>query len=571
MPFTTFFLGIILLTGSYALIDWLIRQDGWLHLLKKLRIHNNWVALILWSAPWLLLAVSWSWESIQHGTPIQVMVLGITMLLTWKATTQDIDVVQGDTHEGIRPLLMLAVLGLWWSPAFLPLVVMGLSNPFGVWQHHATLPMRILQAVTAWLALLSVFAGTAFAPSVSVLVWFVLVIQISHYLITALAKGWLGPRWYSWVTENSLHHLAASAYSWGWARFLPWTVWRRVIGLTKVLEKPMQFSAFGIELLAPLALLHPWTAFTFCVLWSGFHLGVFALSGLLFWEWIGANLAVAAALWMLPHAVLTPFFGWPSVFLGCVFMILFPLRHKLWKPMPLGWWDTPLTQRIHWNVHGESGQVYALTNDFMCPHERLFGKVNGCYLTPVPVFTYHLGEVWKHDLRDAIRNAGPHLEELDQVRREYGILPRSQELTDNHIHYLKRFFGKLNLGYQKHVLPKMLRWLKAPGGQVFYWSDLPKYAEQEPITKVSLHYREEYFDGQTLRRLCNEPILDILIDETAAMLGPVQAPTPKAIDNFLLRYADGKLIDLPAMSDGYTNTDDGKNPAAAPILAEEAE
>jgi hypothetical protein len=483
----------------------------------------------------------------------------LVAFLGWKAATKDIDVVVGERHSVARLLILVSAVGVWWSPAFAFSAAFLFTTPFALWEHHATMPMRMLLATVAFLAL-----STALAPvpelmaSAAVLVWFVVTIQISHYVITAIAKAWLGPRWSSWHRENHLHHIAASAYSWGWMRFLPWSTWRRVIHGVRRFEKPMQASVFAIEALAPLALLHPYAAVGMSVTWSCFHLGVFALSGLLFWDWILANLAVAGAILMLPQEVTALAFGPLQTVVGLLFLVAFPLRHKLWRPMPLGWWDTPFTQRVHWVAHGESGNAYGLYANFWSPHERLFGKVNACYLTPTPVMTYHLGEVWKHELRDALRAAGPDLFKLDAVRATYGIEPRSALLAENHVQYIRRLFHELNHGANKHALPRALRFLKAPGGQCFYWGDLPPYRGEEPITAVTLHYREEYYDGTTLARLRDEEILSIPIDATCADAPRVRAPTPKMIDDLLLEHAQGKLIDLPTFGEAhYTQADDG--------------
>jgi hypothetical protein len=296
-----------------------------------------------------------------------------------------------------------------------------------------------------------------------------------------------------------------------------------------------------------------------CVAFSCFHLGVFALSGLLFWEWILTNLTIAAAIVLLPAGVSEQVFGPLQTLLGTAFMLAFPLRHKLWRPMPLGWWDTPFTQRVHWSAQGESGQVYGLYANFWCPHERLFGKVNACYLAPVPVMTYHLGEVWKHELRDALRAAGPDPGKLDEVRAEFGIEPRSAELAENHVSYLRRLFHELNQGAEKHVLPRPFRFFKAPGGQCFYWGELPAYRDQEKVVKITLRYREEYFDGEQLVRLRDEEILGVPIDASCAEAPRVRAPTPKMIDDLLLEHANGKLIDLPSFGEGsFVKADDGK-------------
>ena len=78
------------------------------------------------------------------------------------------------------------------------------------------------------------------------------------------------------------------------------------------------------------------------------------------------------------------------------------------------------------------------------------------------------------------------------VRAESGCEPRCEERTRNHQNYLRRFFAELNAGAKKSPLPRWLRWAKAPGDQLFYWGDLPRYRRQEPVTEVSLLPRAGY-------------------------------------------------------------------------------
>ena len=406
-----------LLTLAYWLLDLAIRRDAWASLFAG--PPRDWISRIAWCFPLCALAWFWHWSDVPEFFSLRLLSLIIAGGLCWKATTKDIDPVFAKPHWGSRITLPLLVAGIWFSPAFVLAAVYLLTHPFRLWEHHSTFPMRVLLAVGSYLvcAGLAPFAMESLFVDSATLFFFVVTIQVSHYLITALAKGWLGPRPYSWVTDNRLHHLAATSYSWGWAKFLPWSVWRRVIAVVRPIEKPMQLAAFSIELFAPLAILHPYVALGFSIAWAGFHLGVFALSGLLFWDWTLANLAIAASIFFLPASVAGHAFGWHSLIACFIFLALFPLRHKLWKPMPLGWWDTPFTQRMHWIAIGESGKRYGVYNNFMCPNERLYGKLHGCFLAPMKGITYHLGEVWKYDLRDAIRSAGPSLERLDKRPR----------------------------------------------------------------------------------------------------------------------------------------------------------
>lgn len=547
---------VILLTAGYWTVDRAVRADGWVQLLARIGVQRRVWVIGLWLLPWLALAPVWQWNHLAAGTTLRFLTLMLAAMLTWNAVTKDVDLGTGNTNGVWRVLLVASTLGVYFSPSLVLVTGLLLTHPFAVWQHHATLPMRLVQVLMAHLCIASLLAETPFG-GVTALMFFVLTIVISHYLITAAAKALLGPRWYSWVKDNSLHHLAANAYSWGWARFLPWRWWLRVIKGTKRVEKPLQLSAFCLELLSPLALLHPWVAISFCCAWAAFHGGVFLLSGLLFWDWAVTNLILAYVIYLLPAQVTDELFGPVSVLASVVFMLIFPLRHKLWKPMPLGWFDTPLTQRVHWRVRGASGKLYGLYNNFMCPHERLYGKVHGCFLVPVQVMTYHLGEVYKADLRDAIRQAGPDLNALGEVRHRFGILPRSEEMTARHVAYLRRFFQQLNRGARKQILPRWLRWLKAPGGQIFYWGELPAFRGQERALTVSIAYREEYFDGQTLKRLRDDDILEVEIDAVEER-EPVSEFTPKEMDEFLLKFAAGRLIDLPGIGGGYVQSDDGR-------------
>ncbi len=546
---------LCLLTTAYWLVDLALRRDGLLLVARRLGLRSHWLPIALGLAPLLLLAPWWTWDLERIGwlrAPLWV-VLG---MLVWSAASKDFDVAAEPPRYGPRLLLVASLLGVYLSPALVWTTGLLLTMHFRTWEHHAAYPMRVVQAAMAYLVVIELSTPFGFGEA-STFVFFLVSLQVSHYFITALAKMLLGRKWYSWVTENHLHHLAASAYSWGWARFLPWPTWRRVIGWVRRWERPMQVSAFGVELLAPVALLDWRLALCLCLAWSSFHLGVFLLSGLLFWDWVITNLALAALLLRLPQSVVDGAFGPDRLLMGLVFLALFPLRHKLWKPMPLGWFDSPLTQRIHWTVEGRSGATYGLYNDFMCPHERLYGKVHGCFLVPTQVMTYHLGEVFKPELRDAIREAGPDAKRLDEVRRRFGILPRSAPLRERHVAYLKRFFARLNGGARKRVLPHGLRFLKAPGGQLFYWGDFPAYRRQEPVSRVRLHYREEYFDGVELRRLRDECVLEFAIDAQPAA-SPVDELTPKQVDDFLLGFAAGKLVDLPGYKRQYLDGDDGK-------------
>ncbi len=496
------------------------------------------------------LGLVWHWGN----CPLELRLLAafVATILAWNASTRDLCPVENTPKWAARIILPLAALGSFYSPALSVLSLALLSLVFRFWLHHASFPLRVLMVMSAYgcvSGFMDLFAPAALARlgqeltlDPSAVVFFLFVVQSSHYFIAALAKARLGPKWHSWITDNHLHLLATSAYSWGWGRFVPFSSWLRLVGAIKRVEVPLQAATFALELLAPLGLLHHGGAAAFSLAFSGFHLGVFTLSGLLFWDWILVDLALAGvylqgAAWFGPAALLA----------GVALLLIFPLRHKLWRPMPLGWFDSPLTARVHWEAIGVSGRVYEIYNDFMCPYERLYGRVHGCFVPNKPLLTYHLGEVFRPELMRRLIDAGPNVAELEKLRDQFGIVPRNDALIARHVEFLGSFFSCLNRGAKKQILPRGLSWAKAPGDQIFYFGNLPAYRRQEPVVTVRLRFVEEYFDGQRPHRLDDQIVLEIPIPDVP----PAQArpePTPQALDAYLLRLANGRLIDLPVGS-----------------------
>ncbi|MEO1483968.1 MAG: hypothetical protein AAFU77_17795 [Myxococcota bacterium] len=528
---------------AYWIVDLAFHREYWSKLWRVLAVPQR-ASTVLLCAVALALTPVVPWEIAAEGHALRVFACVQAVMLAWKSATEDIDVATGEANWLERVLLALTAVGAWFSPMWILVQLQLITKPFIGWKHHGTLPLRTMQLGTAYVLAYPAFSAFGLGDAASSGFLLLLFMMIgSHYVITAIAKGMLGPKWYSWMVDNTLHHVVASSYTWGWARFVPERWWVRVVKGTQAIERPLLVITWVAEAAAPLVLLHPYAAFVLLATLSAFHVGVFIATGIFFWEWIITN---ALALWlttvMAPMNV-APAFGWVPLVFGLALMFALPLRGKLWAPTPLGWWDTPLTQRVQWRVVGESGTTYGLHNNFMCPHERLYGRVHGCFMIDGPVFTYHLGEVWRADLRDRIRELGQAPEKIHDLRSEFGISVYEPEQIEVHVAYLKRFLRALNEGRRKFVFPKALRWLKAPGGQFYYWSEWPSYRGQEPAKSVEVWFREEYWDGDHRHELSNRKLLsfdvDADTDESCVELDEEQ------VDAMVLIRAQGKLVQVP--------------------------
>ena len=418
---------LIVVFAAYWLVDVATRKEGLKKLFAGFGLTIRAEGALIITLAGVGTAV-WPWASLPAGHVLQVWALILLAPMVWKVATLDVDVATGRGQSVERILLVLSLAGVGLSPAALGAAVWLLSRSFNAWLHHASLSLRHLALLFAFTVAWWVLQATELAAvgSEPYLIA-ALTMHASHYWVTAFAKGWLGgPRWYAWVWDNRLHDIAASAYSWGWARFIPEAHYLRFVRLLGWLDRPSQAAAFLLEGLAPLILVNVAFGVALPIGWILFHLVVFVASGILFLEWIFVNAGIAYLVAAHPESANV--LGWTALLIGCAVMVLFPFRGILWQARPLAWWDAPWTQRIEWRVTGESGKTYALRNDFMCPHERMYGRIHGIFLFPEPMVGFHLGEVFLRELRDKILESRGEPARLEDIRRSFGIDTRDAAL-----------------------------------------------------------------------------------------------------------------------------------------------
>lgn len=428
--------------------------------------------------------------------PFRWFIVVVTALLTWQGTTSDYDVTRpiAPQRRDKQLLLLFALVSALWPPALLTWLVAYCGRLRG-WKHHAMMPLRLLKAYLAWF-LVELLLGPSNSSAALLLV--LGYVSLSHYVKPAWSKARLGPRPWSWAWHNRTHYLTASAYCWGWARFLrPETV-SRVLRRVRGADRPVNFLTMAVEAAGLIAFLDRQLFVTTLLATAAFGLAVALASGIFFWENIATNTALAITVALLP-GVGTAYdsaFGWPAGLLALA-MLLLSAADLLWQPWHLGWWDSPFTARIHWQVETVSGATLGLYNDFMCPYEREFGRVLGYFLSSEPILHGHLGIVWDRRLRDLLVDADGEHDALQALKQTYGHAQTDEKQADEHVAFLTTMFTHLNSGAPKGPLPCSLRWLKAPGGQLYRWGDLPAHRGEEPVRRITIRYQERCYRPNT--------------------------------------------------------------------------
>ena len=449
------------------------------------------------------------WYNMDPTGQLRIIISIGSIILTWKAATMDIDLATGDAMVSQRLIVIFSGLGVLFFPGFLFVLLFGSTQFFRCWTHHQHLVIRcslMFLAGSIGFLLVSQFA-TDFHFTASG--WYLILVLIaSHYIVPGISKIRLGPSWRSWVFRNQLNSLVGTAYLWGWARFMPQRLVLRFVNGLKSCNIVFQALTLLLEVSAGLILFDQKFAVVLLVGLAIFHLSVFLLSGIMFWQNIIFLCAVAGCLMSQIVEGNEVIFGLLTGSTACCLSILLPLGVRLWRPHKLAWWDTPFIDRADWLAEGVSGKIYGLYNDFMSPNDRLFGNRSGFFLTRGKRITKHLGQTRQFEVADAIYSNTNSASGICEIIEQFGEDASDTQLEQYHDQYMRAFFTNFNRENRKAVCP---RWAKAPGDQYYYWGENERFRGQEKVRRIIIRHRQELLSGDTIIPIKNELIKTLKI------------------------------------------------------------
>ncbi|WP_051871292.1 hypothetical protein [Streptomyces sclerotialus] len=432
------------------------------------------------------------------------------LLVWWKYLTLDYDAALSVRWQRADRIVVLAVGAAALLLPALALAALGvLCGRLGGWTHHSKACIRLVKVAFCWSlsdGVLHALGLTSAASGSTALVVLLGTAYLSHYVVAARSKAKLGRRPWSWTLENRTDLLVASSYSWGWARFVPARTAATLVNGLRPASPFLNAGTMVLELAGLVAFADEWCFVAAVAGAVVFNCVVALTSGLLFWENIGVGMVLAGVVSTSREAGDATAFGlWPWLFSNALMAAV--LAGWAWRPTGLGWWDTPFTARVVWTVRTRDGKQYGLHNDFFSPHDREYARALGNPLVPEPFVTFSLGGVEDTALRDLLVRARPHQDDIEHAKHRHGTVQWSGPYTERHTTYLRRLLSNLNAGAPKSPLPRFLSRLKAPGGHLYYWGDLPRYRrDRGPVSEVAVWYREELYSSErrTWLRLRNQ-------------------------------------------------------------------
>jgi hypothetical protein len=452
---------------------------------------------------WVLLnrrRVNWR----RMGSKARMVMAAVMLTATWCIIGVSFNYYTGHAYFVDRALIVVLLGATLWRPAFAIPLLAYLMVFLG--QHHAgagdwelTDKFPIIDAMSAFVAWMVL--RTLMPLRVRTLFWFLLALQAINYLAPGIAKLTLDDSFnpLGWYTENPLHLLSLTAWHHGWLSFLSAEDATALVRWASHLDVPMAVFTMIVEVGAPLLVLSRRTA----VLWLGgavmLHLGIFGMTGILFWIWVVLDLSLR--WWMgATRRKRTPRVRERAVAL-LVLIAAFPLFAK---PKFLGWIDTPVSEHYFIEVETDDGTFRVDHADFS-PYDVTFEQGALHYVNRKRVVTYSWGGGLTYDVGIKLGEA----ETPDQVRTiiaEHGLERANEKHAAVLDTFLRKFFANVN-EYGD------MRWVSdwGPPTHMQVRSGDPRFQFDARVRRVNVRFVRTFFDGETIHTMDDEVVRTVIV------------------------------------------------------------
>lgn len=258
------------------------------------------------------------------------------------------------------------------------------------------------------------------------------------------------------------------------------------------------------------------------VLFAGLHSVILLSSGINFWKWVVADLALAGFVWTMPEAAAQAVFTPEHLALSVVIMATQAVHLKC---VELGWLDTRLTSAFRIEVVGVSGRSYRLSPGAMAPFDMVFAQHRHYHFCPFKTLTNTYGTLYARGKRGwakyrAIEASQGRQPAHEQVRREHGF-SHTDELRS-------REFER----FMRCVMPELTRragardwwsFVAAPR-HIYVGASGDEWRAQEPAERVRIWFEENWYDGQCVREVNRALVRDILVSAGQPVVRPMSVP-----------------------------------------------
>lgn len=442
-----------------------------------------------------------TWATLRVDRSTRVFVLLIAGVLAWSAVTLDHN-AYFDRPYSVDRLVLLALYGLCiWRPAFLlPFVVVfiafmrQLDHPFDSWA--VAIPALLWRVLLLFVV---VHAGHAWRGTRDAWVDFrflAVCVVATSYWYPGARKLLMG-----WTTIGQIQWLLPSTHAAGWLAFVdPASIARATQigayanGAFKMLTLLLECGAVCV--LAP----RPFGR-VMAIGWIGFHVAVFATSGILFWPWMIVDTALVILLLGDKALVARSRFIVSVVLIG---------GGMFWfRPIGLAWFETPATYAYRFTGVGQSGRTYELAAHFFAPYEYPFTLGGFHHFTTDKTLPITWGVTFDSAAATGLAEARS-VEQILAFEQSHGSVPRRPERTELVSAFVRRFVDN------KSKRERDPWWFIAAPPPVVTFDGANPYERQEPLTTVRVQQDLVWFDGTDIQTVRSRQVATIVVTSTSS-------------------------------------------------------
>lgn len=318
---------------------------------------TNLLIFALLTAPFIIRFKAISWQNIEYNKAFRAVLLLCAFLLVWIFSFDTYNFYLNHWFLADRILLAVLAIGILFHPVFLPLftsaTIIFYAQYFPPFDWLYNYDIRPLFSVL-FVGFSVVLLGKAKVKAAHILTLLV-VIQLSSYFFSGIAKLAISPTLVGWVTDNELFMLALNTHLRGWMHAAGSGYYNAVTAFYKTLHIPITLFILAIETGCVFALankkLAKWLLILICLM----HLAIFITAGIAFWIWTVINLAIIVLLYKKPEGFV--FFSGKWSWLKSATIVCFGVL--AFHPLYYAWFDSRCQWIMEIEVTDDQGQTYS--------------------------------------------------------------------------------------------------------------------------------------------------------------------------------------------------------------------
>jgi len=337
----------------------------------------------------------------------------------------------------------------------------------------------------------------SFYKDFSILVLFIvlLCLHASNYYIPGFGKILISDYGIDWIWVNDLSNLLIAKYAHGWLlEFISLDSMLSITQWVSFFSVPLQIFTFLMQIIALFLFINKRFALFLFILFELSHLGIFLLSGILFWKWILLNLGIVYVIKKLNRQNIEKVFNYKTTLFALPFILL---GAGVFKTEKLAWYDTPLNNFNKVYVVTTTNQRYAIDANLF--HLYKFAWYDGllnsfnCFLDePIRTAWDTLNQAETEALLKISydKNITNIAKRVNIFEQKYGENPFNLKKQENITIFLKRYVKNLNDYQNKRII---WNYFSPPRHMYrsFYW-DTPFY-KKDKIKEIEIVFSKNFY------------------------------------------------------------------------------